>query len=151
MLIFGQNMSSWVNFGWKPTITAIFVGIRNVGWTPPTTSLRNRLLRESGKRSWMTPTSRGRRHSNPIGWLLSLAQGWRGEGSDPGTRNITKWLSPKWVPDNIQNWAEDIIQNSFKWYFIQNVSLTDVLEAKCFAALPPKNLKLCLMQIGPIL
>ena len=37
-------MTSRVDFGWKPTTTAIFVGIRHVGWTPPTTSLRNRLL-----------------------------------------------------------------------------------------------------------
>ena len=37
MLIFGQNMTSTVNFGWKPTTTAIFVGIRHVGvnGTPP--------------------------------------------------------------------------------------------------------------------
>ena len=31
MLIFGQNMTSTVDFGWKPTTTAIFVGIRQVG------------------------------------------------------------------------------------------------------------------------
>ena len=47
-----------------------------------------------------------------------------------GTRIITKWLSSKGVPDYIQNRQYDIIQNSFKRYFIQNVSFTDVLAAK---------------------
>ena len=51
MLIFCKNMVSWVDFGWKPTITAIFVGIGDVKWTPPTTSLKNRLLRVHGS-SW---------------------------------------------------------------------------------------------------
>ena len=31
MLIFGQNMTSRVHFGWKPTTTAIFVVICHVG------------------------------------------------------------------------------------------------------------------------
>ena len=35
MLIFGQNMTSTVDFGWKPTTTAIFVGIRHVGVNAP--------------------------------------------------------------------------------------------------------------------
>ena len=35
MLIFGQNMTSRVDFGWKPTTTAIFVGIRHVGVNAP--------------------------------------------------------------------------------------------------------------------
>ena len=35
MLIFGQNMTSTVDFGWKPTITAIFVGIHHVGVNAP--------------------------------------------------------------------------------------------------------------------
>ena len=35
MLIFGQNMTSTVDFGWKPTTTAIFVGICHVGVNAP--------------------------------------------------------------------------------------------------------------------
>ena len=35
MLIFGHNMTSRVHFGWKPTTTAIFVGIRHVGVNAP--------------------------------------------------------------------------------------------------------------------
>ena len=35
MLIFGQNMTSTADFGWKPTTTAIFVGIRHVGVNAP--------------------------------------------------------------------------------------------------------------------
>ena len=35
MLKFGQNMTSRVDFGWKPTTTAIFVGIRHVGVNAP--------------------------------------------------------------------------------------------------------------------
>ena len=35
MLIFGQNMTSTVNFAWKPTTTAILVGIHHVGVNAP--------------------------------------------------------------------------------------------------------------------
>ena len=55
MLIFGHNMTSRVHFGWKPTTTAIFVGIRHVGVNAPHTFSQNPPLKRPYMRDWRPP------------------------------------------------------------------------------------------------
>ena len=94
-------MTSRVHFGWKPTTTAIFVGIRHVGVNAPTTSLRNHLLIMIGHKfhHFHKGSHEAFKHFKPVSTSFSLTVLRKGGTAKKGcTRQRVGWVEkhPPW-------------------------------------------------------